>query len=205
MRKAAEIIGVLGLLIGVGWLGHRYFFRLDLTADKRYTLSSGTKKLLRQLPQAVYVTVYLAGDFPYPVERFRRAVETTLAELRLKAQNPLTMSLSIPPKILRFFSFSSRRGFSPFPQCAGFSDGDTPAVHLSHSHRPIRLSRYMGRPCERPCGSQWANRPLRGGAGCGVQVCGGSSANHYLWREADSSFFAGAWGVWSGAAGALSE
>jgi hypothetical protein len=45
MRKTVEVIAVIALLIGVGWLGNRYFFRIDLTADKRYTLSPGTNKL----------------------------------------------------------------------------------------------------------------------------------------------------------------
>jgi gliding-associated putative ABC transporter substrate-binding component GldG len=125
MRKAAETIGVLGLLIGLGWLGSRYFFRLDLTADKRYTLSSGTKKLLRQLPQAVYVTVYLAGDFPYPVERFRRAVETTLAELRAQSPKPFNYVFVNPSKNPQVLQLFKQRGVQPIPLNVRVSQTET--------------------------------------------------------------------------------
>ena len=40
------------------------FFRLDLTAEKRYTLSKSTKTLLKNLDDIVYVKVYLSGNLP---------------------------------------------------------------------------------------------------------------------------------------------
>ncbi len=115
MRKAVEVIAVIALLIGVGWLGNRYFFRIDLTADKRYTLSLGTKKLLQQVPQSVYVTVYLLGDFPYPIERFRRAVETTLAEMKAQSPKPFNYVFVNPsqnPQVLQLFK---QKGILPIP------------------------------------------------------------------------------------------
>jgi len=115
MRKTVEVIAVIALLIGVGWLGNRYFFRIDLTADKRYTLSPGTKKILQQTPQSVYVTVYLLGDFPYPIERFRRAVETTLAEMKAQSPKPFNYVFVNPSKNPQVLQLFKQKGILPIP------------------------------------------------------------------------------------------
>ncbi len=115
MKKFLQAAVFITLLIALGWLGNRYFIRLDLTTDKRYTLSQGTKKLLRQLPQAVYVTVYLSGEFPYPIERFRRAVETTLAEFRAQGPQPISYVFVNPsqnPQVIQLFK---QKGIQPIP------------------------------------------------------------------------------------------
>jgi gliding-associated putative ABC transporter substrate-binding component GldG len=115
MRWLVESLAAILLLIGLGWLGKRYFFRIDLTSDQRYTLSPGTQKLLKQLPQAVYVTVYLSGEFPYPIERFRRAVETTLAELRAQSRQPLNYTFVNPAKSPQLLKQLKERGIQPIP------------------------------------------------------------------------------------------
>jgi len=115
MKRIVQSAVFIFLLIAVGWLGSRYFFRWDLTADKRYTLSQGTKKLLQQIPQAVYVTVYLSGDFPYPIERFRRAVETTLAELRARSSKPFNYVFVNPSKNPQVIQLFKQKGIQPIP------------------------------------------------------------------------------------------
>ncbi|RZK13453.1 MAG: gliding motility-associated ABC transporter substrate-binding protein GldG, partial [Hymenobacter sp.] len=60
MRFAA----LIGVLLVLNFVAQRFFFRLDLTEEKRYTMSPATKKLLTDLKQPVTVTVYLTGDFP---------------------------------------------------------------------------------------------------------------------------------------------
>lgn len=58
-------------------------FRLDLTADKRYTLMPVTKRILQQDETPVYVKVYLTGDLPAGFKRLERSVRETLDEFRL--------------------------------------------------------------------------------------------------------------------------
>lgn len=128
-----QVVGRLVLfisLMAVGWLSSRYFFRLDLTSDKRYTLSKGTKKLLKQLPQAVYITVYLAGEYPYPVERFRKAVETTLSELKAYAPKPIHYTFVNPaknPEVLKRFK---SMGIQPIPINVRVSQTETRRQYL---------------------------------------------------------------------------
>ena len=48
-KVRTSILLVLGILIVVNLIASRFFFRLDYTADQRYTLSNATKDILNQL------------------------------------------------------------------------------------------------------------------------------------------------------------
>ncbi len=130
MRRLAEGLVLILTLIAGGWIGSRYFFRLDLTSDKRYTLSKGTQKILRQLPQALYVTVYLAGEYPYPIERFRRAVETTLAELKAYAPKPIHYTFVNPAQNPQVLKRLKSLGVQPIPINVRVSQTETRRQYL---------------------------------------------------------------------------
>lgn len=54
-----------------------YFFHagLDLTSEKRFTLSSSTKELISSLDQPLELTIYLEGDIPAGFRRLAAAAE----------------------------------------------------------------------------------------------------------------------------------
>ncbi len=61
------------------------FKRFDLTAEKRYSLSDSTKKILGNLKDNMLVTVYLEGnekDMPVEFKRLRKATQEILREFR---------------------------------------------------------------------------------------------------------------------------
>lgn len=55
---------------------------LDLTADKRYTLTKGTRQLLRGLDDVLFVKVLLGGEFPAKFKRLQTATEDMLEDFR---------------------------------------------------------------------------------------------------------------------------
>ncbi len=59
--------------------------RLDLTEDKRYTLSEPTREVLNGLKNDVYIQVYLDGEMPIPLKRLRRTVQEMLEEFRIES------------------------------------------------------------------------------------------------------------------------
>ncbi len=63
-------------------VSHDFFFRLDLTSDKRYSLDKNTKSFLRDLKEEVEVEVYLEGDLPINFKKFRNSIEEKLIEFR---------------------------------------------------------------------------------------------------------------------------
>lgn len=66
-----------------------FFFRLDLTSDKRYTLSDFSKKTLSDLDDIVYVKVYLDGDLNIPFGKMKQGIGEILDEFRVYAGNNL--------------------------------------------------------------------------------------------------------------------
>lgn len=57
--------------------------RLDLTEDKRYSLSVPTVKVLSELKDDIYIQVYLDGEMPVPLKRLKRSVKDMLDEFRI--------------------------------------------------------------------------------------------------------------------------
>ena len=59
-----QFTGIVAVLIACNVIFSFFFFRLDMTAEKRYTLSPSTRSLLENLEDVVYVKVYLDGNLP---------------------------------------------------------------------------------------------------------------------------------------------
>lgn len=56
--------------------------RIDLTEEKRFTLTTGTKKLLREVDDVVFVRVLLDGEFPAGFKRLQSSTRDMLAKFR---------------------------------------------------------------------------------------------------------------------------
>lgn len=80
----------LAALVALNVLSAFVFFRLDLTQEKRYTLSAATVSLLADLPDDVHVDVYLTGDLPPGFKRLENAVRETLDEFSSTASQTVT-------------------------------------------------------------------------------------------------------------------
>ena len=63
------ILIVIGVIILVNTISSHYFFRLDFTADKRFTLSKATKEILRAIDKPVTVTAYFTKDLPPQIQQ----------------------------------------------------------------------------------------------------------------------------------------
>lgn len=63
------------------------FYRLDLTAEKRFTLSKATKEMLKELDDIVYFKIYLDGDFPAGFKRLQKETKEILNEFRAYSDN----------------------------------------------------------------------------------------------------------------------
>lgn len=89
------------LLFGVGLLllnalSAFLYTRIDLTEDKRYTLSGGTQQLLGTLPARVHVDVFLTGTLPPGFKRLETAVRETLSEFETEAGSNLSFRFIDP-------------------------------------------------------------------------------------------------------------
>jgi gliding-associated putative ABC transporter substrate-binding component GldG len=62
--KSFQLLGWLLALVVLNYLAASFHTGVDLTAEKRYTLSASTKELVNSIDQPVKLTVYLDGDLP---------------------------------------------------------------------------------------------------------------------------------------------
>ncbi len=88
--KKTNIRQCVILLCGIVLLGlvsSKFFFRIDLTAEKRYTLSPETKQVLRQLNEPLYVEVFLEGDIPVQFRKIRNSVREMLDDFKSYSGN----------------------------------------------------------------------------------------------------------------------
>ncbi|MEL6925493.1 MAG: Gldg family protein, partial [Bacteroidota bacterium] len=72
----------LGSLILINVLGNVFYGYLDLTEEKRYTLTEPTVNLLNDLDEVVYVRVLLGGSYPAEFKRLPKAVRETLEDFK---------------------------------------------------------------------------------------------------------------------------
>lgn len=75
------VAGIL-IIVFVNVIGKYVYTRFDLTAEKRYTLSDSTKKLLKGIDETVLFRVYLEGDFPADFKRLQNETKDMLNQFR---------------------------------------------------------------------------------------------------------------------------
>ncbi|AHM59483.1 gliding-motility associated ABC transporter substrate-binding component GldG [Flammeovirgaceae bacterium 311] len=111
-------IGIMLLLILNVWAAD-HFFRLDLTEDKRYSITPATTALLEDLEDVVYVDVYLEGDVPAGFKRLQRSVRETLEEFRTYAGGNIQYNFIDPSTAVsqnarnEFYSNLAAKGIQP--------------------------------------------------------------------------------------------
>ncbi len=80
-----QIIIVVGVFMLIQVLASSYFYRIDLTSDKRYTISEATKSLFGSIDKTILVEVYLEGDFPAEFRRLAIETKQYLEDLKVYA------------------------------------------------------------------------------------------------------------------------
>lgn len=76
----AQTLLLIGIIIVVNILAGQFYFRLDFTADKRYTLSDATEDILESLDEPVTITAYFTEDVPSELMKVRQDFKDLLIE-----------------------------------------------------------------------------------------------------------------------------
>jgi ABC-type uncharacterized transport system involved in gliding motility auxiliary subunit len=83
LYSAVGVIAVLIIIAAINLFGGFFKFRSDLTDNKLYTLSDGTKKILNKLDTDVVVRLYFSKDnasVPVPLRTYAQEVQDLLDE-----------------------------------------------------------------------------------------------------------------------------
>ena len=98
MKKNLNNLSInLILLILINLISTLLYFRIDLTEDKKHSISSTSKKIINEIDDVMYIKIYLEGDFP---SGFKRLQNSTIELLnQLKKHNQLIKYELINPNI----------------------------------------------------------------------------------------------------------
>ncbi|HTB08136.1 MAG TPA: Gldg family protein [Bacteroidia bacterium] len=115
-KKQSITTGVLliaAIVVVVNVLSYSYFFRLDFTKDKRYTLSPATVELLKNLKQPVTVTAYFSENMPPQIEEGKNQFKALLTEYAARSGNKVVFNFINPNKSDTAEKDAMRNGIQP--------------------------------------------------------------------------------------------
>lgn len=166
--KKNALVGLaaaLLILIAVNVISSFVYFRVDLTKDKRHSLSSTSIDLLKSLDDKVYIRVYMKGeDLPADYQLFARRTNDFLQELR-SYSNHIFFEFIDPiagknkEEINAIFGEFAKKGLAPYPISKETNSGYStqyivPGAMISYKGKeyPVELA------VKDPSGSeQWVN------------------------------------------------
>jgi len=82
-----QLIITLLILLIVNFAGYYFFKRIDLTHDKRYTLSQTSLNIIQDVKEPLYIDVFLEGQFPGEFKRLQDETRQMLEEFHAYNSN----------------------------------------------------------------------------------------------------------------------
>jgi len=82
-----QLVAGLIIVVLINIIGSYIFTRFDLTSEKRFTLSSSTRQVIRETDDIIYFKVYLDGDLPSEFKRLSQSTREMLDEFRAYSDN----------------------------------------------------------------------------------------------------------------------
>jgi ABC-2 type transport system permease protein len=95
-QAVLRLVVLAAILICINMLAARFHYGLDLTREKRFTLSAPTVKLLRNMDDVAVVDVYLKGKFPAGFQRLAESTRERLQSFREYAGAKIIVRFSDP-------------------------------------------------------------------------------------------------------------
>lgn len=83
-------------IAGLAFLSVFFFFRIDLTSEKRYSISQPTKTLLKKANAPIKVSIYLEGDLNPGFTRLKNSTKNLLDEMSVYAAEGIDMEFINP-------------------------------------------------------------------------------------------------------------
>lgn len=90
------IVFLTGIFILLVYLSTLVFYRWDLTAEKRYSLTTATKSLLKEVDSTITIKVFLTGELPADYKKLSIATKDLLDEFKSLSGNHIQVSFEKP-------------------------------------------------------------------------------------------------------------
>ena len=149
------IFFLLLILIVANVIASIWHARIDLTNEKRFTLSKNTKTLLARLNQPVKITVLLKGNYPSGFKKLASSTEDILREFKEVAGNNFRYQFStsedeFEDQHTTYGDSLSSLGFYPINLTSQLKDGQQqqviyPIALLQYENRLLPIELYKGK------------------------------------------------------------
>ncbi|GAB4333446.1 MAG: gliding motility-associated ABC transporter substrate-binding protein GldG [Flammeovirgaceae bacterium] len=156
-----QFTAVLWLLFLLNiWAGN-VFWHLDLTEEKRYTISEASKQMLNQLSEEVFVEVFLEGELNAEFKRLQKSIRETLELFRLQSNGKVSYKFTDPNEASspaarnRFYQQLTAKGL-PYTTLYEMVDGEQkqkiifPGAILSSKGKEIPVLLLKGNKASSP-------------------------------------------------------
>jgi ABC-type uncharacterized transport system involved in gliding motility auxiliary subunit len=121
LRAGGGILGLaalLAILVAVNLIAGRFVLRADLTEEKLYTLSPGTRHLLETLDRTVTLRFFFNSgnaEIPIPLKAFAQRIEDLLREYETVAAGRIVIDRLDPEPDSDAEEWAQRYGLSAQP------------------------------------------------------------------------------------------
>lgn len=146
-------------LIVINVLASQIHFRYDLTKEKRYTLSTPTRQLLKGLDGPVSITVFLEGDMPSGFRQLAERTRELLQEFQEYGRTNIQVQFSKPgdglgdSAKLYFLDSLARMGIKPYTIQVQAKEGEgnderqvVPGALISYKGAATAINLLSGQP-----------------------------------------------------------
>jgi ABC-2 type transport system permease protein len=93
-----QLLTTVVIIIFINAILSNYFFRIDLTKEKRFTLAASSKKIAAKVTDGLLIKVYLEGEFPAGFKRLKQATKEMLDEFGVYSNNHIQYEFIDPFK-----------------------------------------------------------------------------------------------------------
>ena len=144
---------LLLIIIAVNFLASSFHTRLDLTKEKRYTLSKATKQLLKNLDEPVIIDVFLKGDFPSGFKKLSLSASELLKEFKENGKRYIIYDFHEPDEIVagdrRYADTLIAMGAAPINLKVQLKAGEQqqyvfPVAWVRYKDRSVLVNIYTG-------------------------------------------------------------
>ncbi len=146
---------ILILLIAINWAASLFHARIDLTNEKRFTLSNPTKKLLKKIDEPVTIDVFLKGNYPSGFRQLSASTNDLLREFKEIAGNKIKYNFINPDDVVtgtevKYADTLSAMGMYPINLTSQLKEGQQqqfvyPFAWLHYNDKDELVELYKGK------------------------------------------------------------
>ncbi|MBW8325024.1 MAG: gliding motility-associated ABC transporter substrate-binding protein GldG [Prolixibacteraceae bacterium] len=98
-NEVRKVVLMVVALVVAAIISGQLFFRLDLTAEKRYSITEVSKKVVKNLEKPVNITLYLDGELNTGFRKFQKSIIEKIADYNAYSSQLINLTIFDPYEI----------------------------------------------------------------------------------------------------------